>query len=205
MYFKVIIVTKLKAVLILRQWLVRLLLKKNLNRSRMFVLGWQFVTDGHCRHKIKIYLLLERKAMTNLDSILERRDIILLTKVHMVKAMIFQQLCTDAGAGPWRRLSTEELMLSNCGAREDSWESLGHQRDPTSHPEWSNQSWMFIERTDVETEAPLLWPPYAKSQLFGKDSDAGKDWGQEKNRETENEMVGLDQWLNGHEFEQTPG
>ena len=205
MYFKVIIVTKLKAVLILRQWLVRLLLKKNLNRSRMFVLGWQFVTDGHCSHKIKIYLLLERKAMTNLDSILERRDIILLTKVHMVKAMIFQQLCTDVGAGPWRRLSTEELMLSNCGAREDSWESLGHQRDPTSHPEWSNQSWMFIERTDVETEAPLLWPPYAKSQLFGKDSDAGKDWGQEKNRETENEMVGLDQWLNGHEFEQTPG
>ena len=205
MYFKVIIVTKLKAVLILRQWLVRLLLKKNLNRSRMFVLGWQFVTDGHCSHKIKIYLLLERKAMTNLDSILERRDIILLTKVHMVKAMIFQQLCTAVGAGPWRRLSTEELMLSNCGAREDSRESLGHQRDPTSHPEWSNQSWMFIERTDVETEAPLLWPPYAKSQLFGKDSDAGKDWGQEKNRETENEMVGLDQWLNGHEFEQTPG
>jgi len=205
MYFKVIIVTKLKAVLILRQWLVRLLLKKNLNRSRTFVLGWQFVTDGHCSHKIKIYLLLERKAMTNLDSILERRDIILLTKVHMVKAMIFQQLCTDVGAGPWRRLSTEELMLSNCGAREDSWESLGHQRDPTSHPEWSNQSWMFIERTDVETEAPLLWPPYAKSRLFGKDSDAGKDWGQEKNRETENEMVGLDQWLNGHEFEQTQG
>ena len=101
MYFKVIIVTKLKAVLILRQWLVRLLLKKNLNRSRTFVLGWQFVTDGHCSHKIKIYLLLGRKAMTNLDSILERRDIILLTKVHIVKAMIFQQLCTDVGAGPW--------------------------------------------------------------------------------------------------------
>ena len=65
-----------------------------------------------------------------------------------------------------------------------------------------NQSWIFIGRTDAE--APILWPPDEKSQLIGKDRDAGKDWRQEKG-ETEDEMVGWHHWFNGHEFEQTPG
>ena len=60
-------------------------------------------------------------------------------------------------------------------------------------------------RNDAETEAPLLWPPDAKSWLIGKDSDAGKDWGQEEKRVTEDEMVGWHHQLNGHEFEQTQG
>ena len=68
-----------------------------------------------------------------------------------------------------------------------------------------NQTWIFIGRTDAETEAPILWPPDVKSQLFGKDSDAGKDWGQEEKGETDDEMVGWYHWLDGHEFEQTPG
>ena len=68
-----------------------------------------------------------------------------------------------------------------------------------------NQRWIFIRRTDAEAEAPILWPPDVKSWLIGKDPDAGKDWGQEENRVTENEMVGWHHWLNGHEFEQTPG
>ena len=69
-----------------------------------------------------------------------------------------------------------------------------------------NQLWIFIERTDAEAEeAPVLWPPDAKSQLFGKDSDDGKDWGQEEKGAAENEMVGWHHRLNGHEFEQTPG
>ena len=54
-----------------------------------------------------------------------------------------------------------------------------------------DQSWVFIERTDAETEAPILWPPDAKSQVIGKDPDAGKDWGQEEKGTTEDEMVGL--------------
>ena len=66
-----------------------------------------------------------------------------------------------------------------------------------------NQSWIFIGRTDVEPEAPILWPPDAKSWLTGKDPDARKDWGQEKKGTTEDEMVGWHHWLNGHEFEQT--
>ena len=67
-----------------------------------------------------------------------------------------------------------------------------------------NQLWIFIERIDAEAEVPILWPPDAKRQLFGKDSDAGKDWGQEEKGMTENEMVGWHHWLSGHEFEQTP-
>ena len=68
-----------------------------------------------------------------------------------------------------------------------------------------NQLWIFTGRTDAEAEAPTLRPPDLKSQLIGKDPDAGKDWGQEEKGMTEDEMVGWHHWLNGHEFEQIPG
>ena len=67
------------------------------------------------------------------------------------------------------------------------------------NPKW-NQPWIFIGRTDAEAEAPILWLPDAKSQLIWKDPDAGKDWGQEEKRMTENEMVEWHHWLNRHEF-----
>ena len=67
-----------------------------------------------------------------------------------------------------------------------------------------NQSWVFIGRTDVETEAPILWPPYVKNWLIGKDPDALKYWRWEEKWPTEVEMVGWHHWLNGHEFEYTP-
>ena len=66
-----------------------------------------------------------------------------------------------------------------------------------------SQPWIFIGRTD--SEALILWPPDAKSWIIGKDSDAGKDWGQEEKGVTEDEMVGQHHWLNGREFEQTLG
>ena len=66
-----------------------------------------------------------------------------------------------------------------------------------------NQSWILSGRTDAEAEAPVLWPPNVKSQLFGKDSDGGKDWEQEKKGVIEDETVGWYHWLNGHEFEQS--
>ena len=66
-------------------------------------------------------------------------------------------------------------MLLNYGAGEDSWKSLGQQGDQTSQSK-GNEPWMFIGRTDAEDEAPILWPPDAKSWLTGKDRDAGKDW-----------------------------
>ena len=68
-----------------------------------------------------------------------------------------------------------------------------------------NQPWIFIGRTDAEAEALIFWSPDVKSWLIGKNPDAGKDWGQEEKGMTEDEMVGWHHWLNGHEFEQTPG
>ena len=68
------------------------------------------------------------------------------------------------------------------------------------HPK-GNQSWIFIGRTNAETETPILWPPDAKNWLTGKDPDAGKDWRQEEKGMTEDEMVGWHHWLSGHESE----
>ena len=80
-------------------------------------------------------------------------------------------------------------MVLNCGVGEDSWESPGLQGDET------NQSWIFIGRTEPETETPILWPSDAKNWLIGKDPDAGKDWRQEKGT-TEDEMVRWQDRLN---------
>ena len=96
-------------------------------------------------------------------------------------------------------LGTEELLLLNCGAKEDSWESLGLVRPVNPK---GNQLWIFIGGTDAEAEAPIL---DEKHRLIGKDPDAGKDWRQKKKGVKEDEMVGWHHWLNGHEFEQTPG
>ena len=77
--------------------------------------------------------------------------------------------------------------------------SLDSKEIQPVHPK-GNQSWIFIERTDVETETPILCSPDTKNWLTGKDPDAGKDWGQEEKGMTEDEMVGWHHWLNGHEF-----
>ena len=77
-------------------------------------------------------------------------------------------------------------MLSNCGAEEDSWESLEQQGDQPVNPK-GNKPWLFIGRMD--TEALVLWPPDVKSWLIGKDPDAGKDWKQKEKRVAEDEMV----------------
>ena len=110
----------------------------------------------------------------------------------------------DVRVGLWRKLSTEKLMLLNCGVGEDSWESLGLQGDQPVHPK-GDQSWVFIGRTDVEAETPIFWPPDAKSSLIGKDPDVEKHWRQEEKGATEDEMAGWHHWLNGHEFGWTLG
>ena len=104
----------------------------------------------------------------------------------------------------WRRLSTEELILLNCGVGEDSWESLDCKETKSVNPR-GNPSWIFIGRTAADAETPILWPPDAKNWLIGKDPDAGKDWRQEEKGTTEDEMAGWHHWLNGHEFEQVLG
>ena len=88
---------------------------------RNFIFGGSKITaDGDCSHEIKRHLLLERKVMTNLDSIFKRRDITLLTKVHLVKAMVFPVVMYGCESWTYRKLSSRELMLLNCGVGEDS-------------------------------------------------------------------------------------
>ena len=83
-------------------------------------LGSKITADGDCSHEIKRHLLLGRKVLTNLDSILKSRDITLPTKVRLVKAMVFPLVMYGCESGLGRKLSTEELMLLNCGVGEDS-------------------------------------------------------------------------------------
>ena len=112
-----------------------------LPRSKCLLISWLQLPSAvfleprkwvsYCSHEVKRCLLLERKVMTNLDSILKNGDIILLTKVCRL-LWFFLWSCMDVRIGLWRRLSAEELMLLNCGVGEDSWESLGLQGDQTN-------------------------------------------------------------------------
>ena len=100
-----------------------------------FILGGsKIITDADYSYEIKRCWLPGRKVLTNLDSILKRRDIALPTKVHRVEALFFQWLCIDVKVGLWRKLSAEKLMLLNHGVGEDSWESLGLQGIQPVHP-----------------------------------------------------------------------
>ena len=166
--------------------------------------GSKITADGEYSHEIERHLLLGRKAVTNLDNILKSRDITLPTKLCIVKAMVFPIVMY--GCESWtikkaehQRIDAFELVL------EKTLKSpLDCKEIQPVHPK-ENQSWIFIGRTEAEGEAPILWPPDVKNWLIGKDPGAGKDWRQEKKGTTENEMVGWHHWLNGHEFEQTPG
>ena len=95
-------------------------------------------------------------------------------------------------------------MLLNCDPGEDSWESLGIQGDQTSQS-YRKSTLNIIGRTDAEAEAPILWSPYLKSWLIGKDPDAGKDWGQKEEGASEDEMAGRYHGCNEDELGQTLG
>ena len=150
-------------------------------------------------HEIKRCLLLGRKVMINLHSILKSRNITLSTKVRVVKAMVFPVVMywceswTIKKAECWRIAAVElwcwrRLLRVPWTARRSNQSILK-----------GNQSWIFTEKPDVEAETPILWPPDLKSWLIWKDPDAGKDWRQNKGM-TEGEMVGWHHRLNGHEF-----
>ena len=109
----------------------------------------------------------------------------------------------DVRVGLWRKLSAKELMLLNCGVGEDSWESLGLPGDPTS-PFWRRSALGFLWKEWGSSWNSSTLPPYAKSWFFGKDPDAGRDWGREDKGTTEDEMAGWHHWLDGHESEWTP-
>ena len=146
----------------------------NNGNSDSLFLSSNFTADDGCSHEIKRYLLRGRKAMTNLDNILKSRDIALLTKVHLVKAMVFQVVVYGCEVGPQRRLSAKELMLLNCDVGEDLESPLDCKEIQPVHSE-GEQPWDFFGRNDAKAEATKLWPADANSSLIRKDPDAGKD------------------------------
>ena len=121
----------------------------------------KITADGDCSHEIKRLLLLGRKVMTNLDSIFKSRDITLSTRVHLVKAMVFPMVMYGWRVGLSRKLSAELVFLNSCWRRllRVPWTT---RRSKPVHPK-GDQACVFIRRTDVEAEAPILWPPNAKS------------------------------------------
>ena len=102
----------------------------------------------------------------------------------------------------WRKLRAEELMLLNCGK---TLESPLDCKEIQPVPSKGDQPWVFFGRNDAKAETPILWPPHAKSWLIGRDSDAGRDWGQEEKGTTEDGMAGWHHQLDGCEFGWTPG
>ena len=138
-------------------------------------LGSKITADGDCSHEIKRFLLLGKKVMTNLNSILKSRDITLSTKVHLVKAMVFPVVMF--GYESWtvkkakcQRIDAFELW---CWKRLLRVPWTCKEIQPV-HPK-GDQSWVFNGRTDVEAEISNLWPHDAKSSLIVKDPDARKD------------------------------
>ena len=166
--------------------------------------GSKITVDSDCSHETKRCLLLGRKAVTNLDSILKCRDITLPTKGHLVKAMVFPVVMYSCESWTIKKAECQRIDVFELWCWGRLLSLLDCKQFKPVNPK-RNQSWMFIGRTDAEAETSVLWPPYAKSWLIGKDSDAGRDWGQEEKGTTEDEMTGWHHWLSGHEFEQTPG
>ena len=158
-------------------------------------LGSKITADGDCIHEIKWHLLLGRKAMTNLGSILKSRDITLLTKACLVVMYGFESW-TIKKAECWR-IDPSELFEKTLETPLDCKEIK-----PVNCK--GNQPWIFIGRTDAEAET-ILWPPDEKSWLIRKDPDAGKDWRQEERGKIEYKMVGWHHRLDGQKFEQILG
>ena len=131
---------------------------------------------------------------------IKSRDIILLTKVCLVKAMVFPVVMYGYKSWTIKKAECQRIDNFELWGWRRLLKSLDSKEIKSVHPK-GNQSWIFIGRTDAETETPVLWPPDVKNWLIGKYPDAGKDWGQEEKGTTEDKMVGWHQWLNGHEFE----
>ena len=143
---------------------------------------------GNCSYEIKRCLLLGRKAMTYPDIVLKNRDITLPTNVGIVMffpvVMYGYESWTIKKAERWR-INAFELWCWRRLLRVPWTAKRSNQLNPEG-----NRPWIFIERTDGEAEAPILWPPDAKNWLIGKDPDAGKDWRQKEKGMAEDETIG---------------
>ena len=168
-------------------------------------LASKITVDGDCSHEIKRCLLLGRKVMTNLDSIFKSRDITLPTHFRLVKAMVFPVVMYGCESWTIKKALAPKNWCFWTVVLEKTLESpLDCKEIQPIHPK-GDQSWVFFGRTDVEAEKSILWPPYVKSWLTGKDPDSGRDWGQEEKGTTEDEMAGWHHRLYEHEFDWIPG
>ena len=175
------------------------------NSGWLYFSGFKITADGDCSHEIKRCLLLGRKVMTNLDSILKK-----LRHYFVNKGLSSQGYGFSSGyVWMWELDYNESWALKNwcfwTVLLEKTLESPldGKEIQPV-HPK-GDQSWVFIGGTDAEAETPVLWPLDVKSWLIGKDPEAGRDSGQEEKGMTEDETVGWHHWLNGNDFEQAQG
>ena len=163
-----------------------------------FVFGSKITADGNCSHEIKRRLLLGRNILTNLDSILKSRDITLLTKVPLIKAIVFPVVTYGCESWTIKKAECQRIDAFELWCYRRLLSLLDCKLIQSVHPK-GNQSWIFIGRTDAE--APTLWSPDAKKWLIWKGSDAGKDWRQEEKGMNEDEMGAWHHWPKGHEFE----
>ena len=167
--------------------------------------AWHAAVHGVSKSQTKLSnLLLGRKAMTNLDSILKSRDITLPTKVCLVKAMVFPVVIWIWELDYKESWAPKNWCFWTVGLEKTPESPLDCKEIHPVHPK-GNQSLIFIGRIDAEAETPIFWPPDAKNWLTGKDPDAGKDWRWEEKGTTEDEMVGWYHWLDKHGFGWTLG
>ena len=167
---------------------------------RDFILGGSKITsDGDCSHEIKRPLLPGRKTMTNIGSISKSRDITLLTKVRLVKAMVFPVVMYGCESWSIRSWVWKNWCFWTVVLEKTLESPLDCKEIQPVNPK-GNQSWIFIGRTDTEAETPILCPPDVKNWLIWTAPDAGKDWRWEEKGTTEDELVGWHNQLDGHEF-----
>ena len=131
--------------------------------SDFIFLGFKITAYGDCSHEIKRCLLLGRKVMTNLGSILKSRDITLPTKVHLVKAKVFPVVMYGCESWTMKKAKCQKIDAFElwCWRRLNLESPLDCKEIQPVHPK-GDQSWVFIGRTDAEAETPVLWPPHAK-------------------------------------------
>ena len=159
---------------------------KSRSSDRFYFLGLQNHCGLWCNHEIKRRLLLGRNAMTNLDRVFKSRDITLLTKVHLVKAMVFPVVMY--GCESWKEgCALKNWCFQNVVLEKTIESPLDCKEIKPVNPT-GNQSWIFIGKTDAQAEALILWPPDVKSWLR-KDPDARKDWRQKGKGMAEDKMI----------------
>ena len=164
------------------------------NVSNFIFLGSKITADGDCSHEIKKMLVPWKKSYDQPRQHIKKQRHFS-DKVHLAKAMVFPVVMYGCELDNKESWAPKIWCFWTVVLQKTLESPLDCKEIKPVNPK-GNQSWIFIGRTDAEAEALILWPPYVKSWLIGKDPNAGKDWRQEKGT-TEDEMVGWHHWLNG--------